>query len=61
MKIKVIENFFDLQLHEQKLIGDEYEVKKERADELVEKKLVQLVEENGKKTNRKATPKSKTL
>lgn len=61
MKIKVIENFFDLQLHEQKLIGDEYEVKKERADELVEKKLVQLVEENAKKTVRKATPKSKTI
>lgn len=61
MKIKVIENFFDLQLHEQKLIGDEYEVKKERADELVEKKLVQLVEKNAKKTVRKATPKSKTI
>lgn len=61
MKIKAIENFFDLQLHKQMLIGDEYEVKKERADELVEKKLVQLVEEDGKKTVRKTTPKSKTL
>lgn len=61
MKIKVIENFFDLQLHEQKLIGDEYEVEKKRADELVEKKLVQLVEENAKKTVRKTTSKSKTI
>lgn len=60
MKIKAIENYFDLQIKKQILIDDEYEVGAARAKELCDKKLVQIVEEkeNGK---RKVSSKSKKV
>lgn len=43
MKIKAIENYFDLKLKKQIVIGDEYEVSPERAKELGDKKLVEFL------------------
>ncbi len=49
MKVKALDNFFDLKIKKQIMINDEYEVEESRANELVEKNLVQLVIDNEKK------------
>lgn len=60
MKIKAIENYFDLQIKKQILKGDEYEVDSARAKELCDKMLVQILEEK-ENANRKAVSKSKKV
>ena len=49
MKVKALDNFFDLKIKKQIKIDEEYEVEESRANELVEKNLVQLVIDNEKK------------
>lgn len=65
MKIKAIENYFDLKLKKQIVIGDEYEVSPERAKELGDKKLVEFltvyIGEEIEDANRKTVSKSKKV
>lgn len=49
MKVKALDNFFDLIIKKQIMINDEYEVEESRANELIEKNLVQLVIEDEEK------------
>lgn len=49
MKVKALDNFFDLKIKKQIMINDEYEVEESRANELAKKNLVQLVIDNEKK------------
>lgn len=49
MKIKALDNFFDLKIKKQIKIDEEYEVEESRANELIEKNLVQLVIEDEEK------------
>ncbi len=49
MKVKALDNFFDLKIKKQIMINDEYEVEESRANELIEKNLVQLVIEDEEK------------
>lgn len=49
MKVKALDNFFDLKIKKQIKIDEEYEVEESRANELIEKNLVQLVIDNEKK------------
>ncbi|MDD5802162.1 MAG: hypothetical protein PUD31_07035 [Solobacterium sp.] len=49
MKVKALDNFFDLKIKKQIKIDEEYEVEESRANELIEKNLVQLVIEDEEK------------
>lgn len=46
MKVKVLENYFDLVLRKQIAEGEKLEVTNERGTELAEKKLVEIIEED---------------
>lgn len=48
MKVKVLENYFDLVLRKQIASGEELEVTNERGTELAEKKLVEIIKEPSK-------------
>lgn len=45
MKVKVLENYFDLVLRKQIAAGEYLEVTNERGTELADKKLVEIIEE----------------
>lgn len=45
MKVKVLENYFDLVLRKQIAVGEELEVTNERGTELADKKLVEIIKE----------------
>lgn len=45
MKVKVLENYFDLVLRKQIEAGEELEVTNERGTELADKKLVEIIKE----------------
>lgn len=46
MKIKALENYFDLEKHKQILKNDVYEVSQKRAKVICDKKLAEVVETN---------------
>lgn len=55
MKIKALENYFDLEKKKQIAIGDEYEVTEKRAKEICDRKLAEIIEvKNAKRSKSKA-------
>lgn len=52
MKVKALENYFDLVLRKQIAVGELLEVTNERGTELADKKLVEIIKEQLKKSQR---------